>query len=223
MKTTFIVVPVILVVMTATTSICGDPPANPDAQEAFHEAIRNEDMEGLKRAIRHGADVDYGTYPPILCASMQGRQGLVDVLLRAGANPNAGNYNSPLYLAAANGHTRIVTMLLESGAAVNGTHGSPLYAAAGNGYVDIVKLLLKAGANVNAMEESRGGRTPLHGAVQRDHYEVAELLVAAGADLNVRDRSGRRPVSYVSYKSLIREKWEALLTPKEPAATQPAK
>jgi ankyrin repeat protein len=64
---------------------------------------------------------------------------------------------------------------------------SPLGIAAANGDTEIVKLLLEAGAPVNAETDCPGhaAMTPLCNAVWGGHYEAAELLCNAGADCNV--------------------------------------
>ena len=63
---------------------------------------------------------------------------------------------------------------------------SPLGIAAGNGDTEIVELLLKAGASVNAATACPGMEpmTPLCNAVWGGHFETAELLCDAGADCN---------------------------------------
>ncbi|WP_257254281.1 ankyrin repeat domain-containing protein, partial [Endozoicomonas sp. SESOKO3] len=60
---------------------------------------------------------------------------------------------TPLYLAAREGHTDIVQLLIEAGADLNAAlpnGASPLFIAARKGHTDIVKLLIEAGAELNA-------------------------------------------------------------------------
>ena len=66
---------------------------------------------------------------------------------------------TPLYIAAENGHTESITLLLQGGAAVDakGPDGwSPLMIAAHNGHKESITLLLQGGAAVDAKLEVRG-------------------------------------------------------------------
>jgi ankyrin repeat protein len=56
-------------------------------------------------------------------------------------------------LAAENGHTKVVKLLVDKGADVNtqgGDYGNALYAASQGGHEAVIKMLLDKGANVNA-------------------------------------------------------------------------
>jgi len=81
---------------------------------------------------------------------------------------NDKNIPMPLIIAARNGHTRVVELLLLRGADVNvrdkeqGT--TPLIASAQQGHKEIVELLLKNGADVNAKDSS--GKTALSEATR---------------------------------------------------------
>ena len=103
---------------------------------------------------------------------------------------------------SANGHVRMVRLLLEVDKDVN--HPcliglTPLLVAAGNGYVEIARLLFAHGAAVDLAGPC--GWTPLRAAVtlqigdhdtnygeRRNHLDVARLLLSRGADVNVRPR-----------------------------------
>src|SRR3989339_521673 len=99
-----------------------------------------------------------------------------------------------LYVAAQNGHTQIVELLLAAGANVNSPRTdngmTPLLIAAQNGHAQIMQLLLAAGANVD-IQRTDSGTTPLFIAAQLGHTQIVRLLLAAGADITLRDNSGR--------------------------------
>jgi ankyrin repeat protein len=91
-----------------------------------------------------------------------------------------------LFIAAQNGHTSVVELLLKAdGVDVNKAREDGttlLFIAARHGHASVVELLLKAdGVDVNKARED--GTTPLFIAAQNGHTSVVELLLKAG-DLN---------------------------------------
>ena len=110
-------------------------------------------------------------------------------LLDIGAEPNgdSGADGSPLYAAAALGHSKMVTLLLDAGAAVNAksTRGStPLMIAAAEGHVAVVDILLARGASTNVHSSPHG--TPLIAATFRCHSKVLKSLLSRGAQTDAR-------------------------------------
>jgi ankyrin repeat protein len=127
---------------------------------------------------------------------------IVDLLLRAGANPNAVNDLGvpPLVLACTNGSAKVVARLLAGGAKADGalrTGESALMTAARGGSVDIVQLLLAHHANVNAAERVRG-QTALMWAAAASHPDVVELLIRSGADVHARSTRGSTPLLFAA-------------------------
>ena len=60
--------------------------------------------------------------------------------------------DTPLHLAALNGHTKVAELLIKSGAHLNPKNkGSmtPLHAAAAKGHTKVAELLIKSGAHPN--------------------------------------------------------------------------
>ncbi|XP_069056255.1 caskin-2 [Pleurodeles waltl] len=85
---------------------------------------------------------------------------------------------SALHHAALSGSSELVSLLLETQAAVDIKDGNgmrPLHYAAWQGKPEPVRLLLRASANVNMA--SQDGQIPLHLAAQYGHYEVSETLL----------------------------------------------
>jgi hypothetical protein len=129
----------------------------------------------------------------------QNRSGMVDQLLADGMSADARDLagRSLLGIAAANGETRIVKILLDRGANPNPetdrSGQTPLHFAAANFDVESIKALLDHGANVNAPDEY--GRTPLILAASTTDRETVKLLIERGANINWKDRYGNTALS----------------------------
>ena len=123
--------------------------------------------------------------------------------LEAGANVNQQDKEgrTPLYLAAQEGNTKVVELLLAAGADVNKGEGepwkrTPLHVAASYGRTDVVGLLIRNGANVQAKDPVDG--TPLHQAARDGHRDVVAALIAAGAEINGQDNYKRTALFYAA-------------------------
>jgi len=102
--------------------------------------------------------------------------GLLEPLLKAGADPNRGELFRPLKLAASHG-AEPVRQLIEAGADVNWADadgGTALMSAAASGDEESVRLLLEAGANPNA--EEHDGRTAYAYALEFNNQQIVKLL-----------------------------------------------
>ena len=137
---------------------------------------------GLAEALlRHGAnanDVDASVKECVLrLAVMQGKFRTVRLLLRYGANPNAG---------------------LE-------TRWTVLMDAAANGYADCEEALLAAGANVNARTEDRS--TALMYAADYGRVDCVRVLLAYHADPNLQTDTGTTALAYAQGFAANENKW----------------
>ena len=127
--------------------------------------------------------------PPLYYASILGMEGVVQMLLRRGDDPEkiAGFCGTPLQAAALSGHLLIVRDLLESGAATNtvaGHYGTALQAAARGGHLKIAQLLLGYDADQDMNTASGSYGTPLQAAAICGHAEIVQLLIEYGAEVN---------------------------------------
>jgi ankyrin repeat protein len=134
-------------------------------------------------------------------AIYNGDERMVDMLLKAGANPKAANRDGAtvLSLACINGDAAMIEKLLAAGANPNETlpNGeTPLMLAARTGSIPAMKVLIDHKASVNAKEKLRG-TTALMWAASEGHPEAVKFLIANGADINATDavvqQRGSRP------------------------------
>ncbi|KAJ5348544.1 uncharacterized protein N7506_001797 [Penicillium brevicompactum] len=143
----------------------------------------------VKWLLEEGVNVEIGgSRGALQAASLGGYEGLVGILLQAGADVNAqdGQYGNALQAAAWRGSPETVQILLEAGADVNaqgGEYGNALQAAAYRESSEIVQMLLNAGADVNV----QGGQydNALQAAAYGESSETVQMLLNAGADVNV--------------------------------------
>jgi ankyrin repeat protein len=96
-----------------------------------------------------------------------------------------------LMAAAAAGHARVVTFLLDAHLDTNQrdrAERTALFYAAEQGHDNVVEALLDAGANPNLAD--RNGDTPLHVAIAHRQQRVVTLLTRHGANLAARNAAG---------------------------------
>ena len=163
-------------------------PSTPEVPP-LHRAVR-ENLDHIADWLITSRSLDpdehYGHKTPLYDASGRGNVEMAQVLIKHGADPNAGGTFGwrPLHFASNNGRLEIVRLLARSGANVNARDNddwTPLLLATVEGHLEVVRALLETGADPNV--QCWDG-TPLHWALERDHLEIAQLLRQYGA-LNV--------------------------------------
>jgi hemoglobin len=146
-----------------------------------------------------GREAYYGGDRTLLhAASAAGSLATVELLLRLGADPNAGGH-PPLYCVAnecaAEGGGAVVSTLVRAGADVNGEGGvkrcTALHMAARRGNVRVAAALLDCGADVEARDSV--GDTPLRRSVNCGQLELTALLLSRGADAHSIGSRGLTP------------------------------
>uniref|UniRef100_A0A803VF72 Ankyrin repeat domain-containing protein 17 n=1 Tax=Ficedula albicollis TaxID=59894 RepID=A0A803VF72_FICAL len=155
--------------------------------------------------LDNGADIEAQSErtkdTPLSLACSGGRQ---EILLNAGAEINSRQGVcfpclvssayvtgsklgiSPLMLAAMNGHTAAVKLLLDMGSDINAqietNRNTALTLACFQGRTEVVSLLLDRKANVE--HRAKTGLTPLMEAASGGYAEVGRVLLDKGADVN---------------------------------------
>jgi ankyrin repeat protein len=85
--------------------------------------------------------------------------------------------DTPLHVAAIQGDTRMISLLLDAGAEIDarGEYGhTPLHEAVGQGHIEAVRLLLSRGADASVTND--WGQTPKHSANISGKHEIESLF-----------------------------------------------
>ncbi|CAH0047582.1 unnamed protein product [Clonostachys solani] len=156
----------------------------------MHLAACNGHLEVVRLLLEHEAGVvapiDHeGTFEGCEESGISNRKNIVG--------------DSPLALAASNGHLEVVRVLLEHEATVATTdrhQRTPLHFAAVLGNVEMARLLLDKGADAVAQDAS--GYTPLLCSAKRNHSELVKLLLSRGASVGSADQAGVTSLMHAS-------------------------
>ena len=177
------------------------PPDSPVA-----DAAMRGDADEVLELLRAGADVNAAQGDGMTAlhwAAENGQSELADVLVFAGANPEAatrlGGF-TPVMVASRAGQPDIVRLLADAGAnlaATTETGETALHYAAWSGNAEIVLALTEKGAEVDARELA-SGQTPLMFAAAYGRAGVVRALLEAGADPSVQTR-------VIDYPAMARE------------------
>ena len=168
------------------------------------KAIRGRQLAVVKFLLENKADPEAKQngnndhLTPLIWATTQDNQELVELLLKHGANLNAtdGNSKTALHWAAFLGFKSIAEILVAHNAEVNAREKdgqTPLFTAAEKGFKSIAELLVAHGAEING--RNNNGATPLLAAVSAGNKAIVEWLLANKADVNTADSAGWTPLT----------------------------
>lgn len=169
------------------------------------DAVKAEDLAGVRMAIAAGADVnerDPSTLTPLHMAAARGSMEIAALLIAAGAEVAAisGQGMSkaqPLHLAAQFDHPAMVSVLLDHSAEIDAQTErgeTALILAAKSGYADVANVLLEAGADP-LLGEASYGDTALYIAAMHGYTDVVKLMLTKGVDPNLRNpNTGETPL-----------------------------
>lgn len=155
----------------------------------LHQACYLNQSEVAEALIKAGnvdinAPNDHGDTPLLMACENQNVY-LVEILLKAGADPNRKLLNgfAPLHYAASEENYPIAKALLAGGADSNVRNldgETPLIFAAREGENDMTALLIENGADVNLTDNMQ--HSALHYATENGYTEIVEQLLVAGAE-----------------------------------------
>jgi ankyrin repeat protein len=162
----------------------GFDPNSPDekGQLPLYLALRDGAMNVAAALLAHpGLKVDAtngAEETALMMAALRGHAEWVLRLIERGAQVNRRGW-TPLHYAASGPEPKVVTLLLDKGAAIEAlspNRTTPLMMAAGYGAIDAADLLLQRGANANARNDAgmtaadfarRAGRDALARRIER--------------------------------------------------------
>ena len=166
-----------------------EPHADTYGNTSLHHACWNEQSEVVKVLLeKDPASVnkrnDDGESPLILAARRSNLM-IVELLLAAGAQPDAADTDGvlPLHIAAGLGDLFVGRALLNAGASVNSKNAdgeTPLILAARNARNDFTAMLIEKEADVNAVDNDQHS-SPYY-ASEEGYTEIVEQLLIAGAE-----------------------------------------
>lgn len=174
----------------------------------LHQVAANGDVEEITALLAKGENLDpRDAYQrtPLHVAAYLGRHEAMRALVKAGADPNALEYQAYdiVTIASVAGDVPTLKVSLEiGGKATNVTspyEGTALIASAHLGHDKVVEELIKAGAPLDHVN-NLGWTALIEAVILGDggsrHVNVVKALVEAGADVTIADRSGVTPLDH---------------------------
>ncbi|CAL8248907.1 unnamed protein product [Merluccius merluccius] len=157
--------------------------------EYIVEDLQMKELDKLKASVHtaFGLAAEHGCVE-MLCMLMSPSYEM------ATARPNK-NGDTPLHLAAANGHLDGVEILLqnfETRDEVNGAGETALYLAAERGHEECARVLLQAGCDPNIITLTE--RSPLHPVAERGDASLLTLLLDHQAQTDFQDQHLEAPL-----------------------------
>ncbi|KAF5686191.1 ankyrin repeat [Fusarium denticulatum] len=181
-------------------------------------AIKVRSQRAVQLLADHGADMtipverDGHRITPVFqaaaCHSPEEVEILRQLLTEASSKETMAGDISLAHIAALNGHSDSLRLVLEYDADANAADVEgrmPLHLAARHSHPECISLLLAHRANVNAKANDRS--TPLHEAASNADEDCIRLLLDAGADMLVRCDGGRMqsPIDIMREKLRLEE------------------
>ena len=187
-----------------------------------HRFFANATAESVAACLEAGADVNartdstfdnffysgvFGHYTPLHFATIYSWDGMVTVLLAAGAEVDARDLSgeTPLHWAAGrNRNPAVIAELVEAGADLNARDGdgnTPLHASRRNTNPAVALLLLELGADPIMVNDSGRVASPMDCSYWNTeefarvaNADATAACLAAGADVSVRDDNEYTPL-----------------------------
>lgn len=168
--------------MIATIQVAAQNKPKTDADKALLAAALHGDVQGIKKAIHDGANInvqDEEGFTPLNRASKLSYYHLVYYFTELGADVNIPNLEkiSPLHYGVEYNNVKIVKLLFAKNANIDARDSiqeCPLHWAGWTGNYEVAKLLLKHGANPYAKNNT--GVTPIDLTIRQEHKKLEKLF-----------------------------------------------
>lgn len=177
-----------------------------DCKSPLMLAIESENTDAVKLLLRSGADISIRCKDQTALAMsiVSARYNMTEVLLKEQgiALPAPEDESrTALHIAAVNGETLLINLLLDSGVPVDITtkleQSTPLMTAAYRGQSDIMRQLIYRGADIECQDQL--GYTPLCHAVLGHQVSCADILLQDGSSLDVCENQGHKmPIHFAA-------------------------
>ena len=150
--------------------------------EAAKESVAMEEDRTLPVVASLDMEKGTSTASPLGIACANGKVKTASLLLSCGANVNGcgrdtGEWQTPIFLAAENGHSEVIEMLLEK--CPPGTSSAPRHDGDRRSFAPPTDM-----TRCDLDFASKTGKTPLFIACEKGQAACARLLVEAGADVS---------------------------------------
>lgn len=196
---------ILLFLVFLISTVEADELRKPTAEgDALVQAIEKGQEDTVEQLLLQKTSIDsrgkkYPSWSPLKIAIWSGKKTIVEILIKHGANVReTGN------LCFALPHTKILELLIDSGADINSdrcTSGeAPLEAAINLGHPESADILIAHGATkldeyVNhGRPIGLGKRTPLQEAARHGKFQAVKWLIEHGADVNKVSGGGLAPI-----------------------------
>ncbi len=168
---------------------------SPSATTKLFDAIHSKDSKKVNAQLDAGINANVKNkegQTPLHYAARFNDTMSARLLLKFEAKVDGLNNigETPLMIAAIQGHLEMVKLLHRYGAQINpSTQWTPLSYAASGGFIPVIEYLIQNGADLD--KRSINGISPLMMAIRQNHPEAALFLINQGASATDQSADGR--------------------------------
>jgi len=177
------------------------------SSQDIYQAVADGDLVLVKEILATNPELlnekNADEMTPLNLACERGQAGVVDLLLKKGADPYLGDLENsmPIHLAAISGSIESFDLLLDHGVDIDIEDDNGMTAllfAGSRRQITIAEYIINKGADID--HQSNVGWTAIHLAVVTRSTELAKKMIEMGVEVNVSLETGMTPLhSAVSF------------------------